>query len=666
MTARRFYITTPIYYINGAPHLGHAYTTVACDVLARWHRLRGEDVRYLTGTDEHGQKALKSATAEGITPREFADRIVLKYHQAWKALGISHDDFIRTTEERHRAGAQELWRRIEAAGDLYKKDYEGLYCVPCESFYLESQLVDGKCPTHHVPVESVKEESWFFRLSKYQQPLLDFYESRKSFVTPATRMNEVVSFVEMGLQDLSVSRLIPWGIPVPGDEKHVMYVWLDALSNYITALGFGPGSERAFSPYWPADLHVVGKEIIRFHAVYWPAFLMSAGLEPPRQILSHGWLLKDDEKMSKTQGNLADPLKLEQWFGADAVRYYLMREFNLGSDGNYSEEAILDRVNTDLANDLGNTLSRITRILTSDLGGRVPRVAHGTALREHAERAWARATDAMERHDVQEALKATWELLSATNKFLVSEEPWKLAKDPGKRAHLEAVMHDASEAMRHVGNLVAAVMPGAAREIWRRLGIDGDPFSRALADGKGAIEWGFPEAGDAIHESGMFPRLDKSAFFADVQQDAAGQTAVDRESSKAAQASASAGAAAVHSGASAGKGVIQYDDFAKVALIAAKITGAKKHPQADKLLVLDVDDGTGAPRTICAGMAEWYAPEELVGKTVAIVANLAARRLRGIDSQGMVLAASWTGTDGKERVQVVVLPDSVPAGAIVR
>lgn len=651
MSARKFYVTTPIYYINDAPHLGHAYTTVACDVIARYRRMRGDDVKFVTGTDEHGQKALKTATHQGVEPRALADRVVARYREAWKALGVANDDFIRTTEERHANGAQEMWRRLAAAGDVYKGKYSGRYCVGCESFYTESQLVDGKCATHGTPLETVEEESWFFRLSKYQEPLLDFYKSRPDFVVPETRMNEVVSFVEMGLDDLSISRMIPWGVPVPGDEAHVLYVWLDALSNYVTALGFGPLSPaRDFSPYWPADLHVLGKDIVRFHAVYWPAFLMSAGLEPPRQMLCHGWWLKDSQKMSKTLGNVADPMKLVQWFGSDAVRYYLMREIKLGADGTYSEESILDRVNTDLANDLGNTLSRITKIVASNLGGRVSEGRVDEALETVARESWKTWLAAMEAFDPQEALRAAWELLSSTNRFLVAEEPWSLAKQPEDAQRLRAVMHESAEAMRHVAVMVAPVMPQAAREIFRRLGAGGDPFDGPLGDEHGHVQWGFPAEGEVVHDSGLFPRMDKAAFFAE-------QAAADE-----AQA-----AAAAHAPPSAAmkKDVIAYEDFAKVALIAARVTGARKHPQGDKLLVLEMDDGSGTPRTICAGIAAWYQPEQLLGKTVAVCSNLAPRKLRGIESQGMMLAASHRDAGG-EHVTVVVLPDDVPPGSEIR
>ncbi len=665
MTSGRFYVTTPIYYINDAPHLGHAYTTVACDVLARYRRMRGDDVRFLTGTDEHGQKALKTATAQGVKPRMLADRMVARYEAAWRALGIAHDDFIRTTDQRHVDGAQALWRRLMKSGDLYKGTYEGRYCVGCESYYAESELVDGKCPTHETELESVREASWFFRLSAFQDRLLAFYRNRPDFVVPETRMNEVVSFVEMGLRDLSVSRMIPWGVPVPDDPEHVLYVWLDALSNYINALGFRDDSPADFSPFWPADLHVLAKDIVRFHAVYWPAFLMSAGLEPPRQILCHGWLLKDGRKMSKTTGNLADPLKLVEWFGADPVRYYLMREVRLGADGTYSEEAVLDRINTDLANDLGNTLSRITRIVSSNLGGRVPSDRHGDALEKIARAAWKDWVAAMDAHDPQDALRAAWDLVGATNKFLMTEEPWKLAKDEAALPHLRAVMHESAEAMRHVAVMVAPVMPASAREIWKRLGAPGDPFAGLLYEPpSGRLRWGFPEGDEVAHESGLFPRMDKVAFFGAAAA-AAAATPPPAETAAPAKTAAPAAPASATPGSPLAKAAIAYEDFAKVALIAAKIVSASRHPQADKLLVLEMDDGSGTPRTICAGMAEHYAPEELAGKTVGIVANLAPRKLRGIVSQGMMLAGSWHDLDGKEQVRVVELP-GVPPGSEIR
>lgn len=669
MSAKKtFYVTTPIYYINDAPHFGHAYTTVVCDALARYHRMCGQEVHFLTGTDEHGQKALRSAESQGIAPRMLADRMVLRYREAWKALGIGNDDFIRTTDERHHAGAQEMWRRMTAAGDIYKSTYEGLYCVACESYYPESQLTDGNCPTHGTKPERVSEDSWFFRLSKYQDRLLEHYRKHPDFVIPRSRLNEVTSFVEMGLEDLSISRKIQWGIPVPGDEEHVMYVWLDALSNYVSALGFKEGSDPAsFSPHWPADVHVIGKDILRFHAVYWPAFLMSAGVPLPKQILCHGWWLKDSAKMSKTTGNVADPVKLVQWFGSDAVRYFLLREISLGSDGNYSEEALLDRVNSDLANDLGNTLSRITKIVSANMGGRVPAARGGRALHAEAEKAWPAWVAAMDAHDIQSGLKAAWELLSATNKYLMTEEPWYLVKDPAKADKLAEVMHESAEAMRHVAVMIAPVMPAAAREIWRRLGSAGDPFTGLLID-RGNVAWGFPADADVVHDVGIFPRMDKVSFFADVKKDADDKTVPELLREEGARTQAAVGAAMVAAGTTpppAVKGIITYEDFSKIALMAARVRSAKRHPNADKLLVLELEDGETTTRTICAGIAAWYEPEALVGKTLVIVGNLASRKLRGIESQGMVLAGS-TFVDGVETVRVVELSAEVKPGSEVR
>jgi methionyl-tRNA synthetase len=596
--------------------------------------------------------------------------MVVRYREAWKALEIGNDDFIRTTDERHHRGALEMWRRMEAAGDIYKGSYKGLYCVGCETFYPESQLADGKCPTHGTVPDVVEEESYFFRLSKYQAPLLAFFREHPEFVTPRSRMNEVTSFVEMGLEDISISRRIAWGIPVVGDDAHVLYVWLDALSNYVSALGFGKDSDpKAFSPFWPADLHVIGKDILRFHAVFWPAFLMSAGLALPRQILCHGWWLKDDAKMSKSTGNVADPLKLVSWFGADAVRYFLLREIPLGSDGNYSEEAILDRVNSDLANDLGNTLSRITKIVATNLEGRVPSGRAGGILQAAAETAWPAWCEAMDRHDVRGGLEATWELLSATNKFLMAEEPWYLVKDPAKQGRLAEVMHDGAEALRHVAIMVAPVMPTASREMFRRLGAGGDPFSGLPWDRAAReLKWGFPSQANVVHDAGMFPRMDKATFFAGVTKDAEGRTAPEKIREEGAQVAARVGAAMVGAGSAhgrAGAGIVQYEDFAKLSFMAARVKAAKRHPNADKLLVLELEDGDDKPRTICAGIAGWYAPEDLVGKTVVIVANLAPRKLRGIESQGMVLAGSYF-VDGAEQVRVVELPADVPPGSEVK
>lgn len=646
-----FYITTPIYYINAEPHLGHAYTTVVCDVLARSMRLRGRDVRFLTGTDEHGEKVQRAAEDAGLEPRRHADLLAAKFREAWKLLDVSHDDFIRTTEQRHVRGAQELWRRIAEAGDIYKGSYSGPYCVGCESYYTEAQLADGRCPVDDShAVETMEEESYFFRLSKYQEPLLELYRSRPDFIQPRTRLNEAASFVEMGLSDLSISRTkLSWGVPVPDDPTHVMYVWIDALANYVTALGFGGEDPARFERYWPSALHVLAKDILRHHAVLWPAFLMSAGLPLPKKEIIHGYLLMDDQKMSKTRGNIADPRDLVAWFGADAVRYFLLREVPLGSDGSYSEEALIDRINADLANDLGNTLARVTRILTKDLGGRVPPTRRGGVLSGAAAEAWRAHLEAMDAHRPQAALKATWTLLSETNKYLVAEAPWKLAKQPEQRNRLEEVMHEAAEALRHVAAMVAPVMPTTAREIWRRLGIPGDPFAAPLIDGAGEVSWSFPDHGEVRHEAPLFPRIDKVAFFAQqAQQPAAGEAPSAPEDED-------------------GAGLVQYADFAKVSLRSAKVVACRKHPdpKVEKLLVLELDDGTDTPRTICAGIAAYHAPEELVGRTIVVVANLAPRKLRGVESQGMLLAANYEQA-GEERVRVVTLPDDVPAGAEVR
>ncbi|HXI02789.1 MAG TPA: methionine--tRNA ligase, partial [Candidatus Saccharimonadales bacterium] len=478
---RPFYITTPIYYVNDHPHIGHTYTTVVADVIARFRRMTGQEVRFLTGTDEHGQKIERAAKAQGLTPKALADRVVERYHDLWTKLRITNDDFIRTTEERHARGVLEIFRRIEKAGDVYLGSYEGHYCVRCEAFFPESQLVDGKCPDFGHPTEWLQEESWFFRLSKFQEPLLRHYRENPGFVEPEVRRNEVVRFVEMGLKDLSISRTsFSWGIPFPDDPRHIFYVWFDALCNYVTALGYADGSDL-YRRFWPAAMHLVGKDIIRFHAVYWPAFLMAAGLPLPRTVWGHGWWLRAEGKMSKTSGNVVDPLPLIDALGADPVRYFLMREMVFGLDAQFSEEGLVDRINTDLANDLGNLASRLLTLVASSWQGTVPPLPSPSAgvpedlftLRSRAEVDLETFRASFEACRFHEGLAALWGLIGETNRFLVRWEPWALAKDPGKRPLLGAVLREAAEALAAVSLAVSPVMPGAAAELWGRLGGEG-------------------------------------------------------------------------------------------------------------------------------------------------------------------------------------------------
>ncbi len=677
-----YYLTTPIYYVNDVPHIGHAYTTVVADTIGRFQRMRGRKVRFLTGTDEHGQHVERAAVKQGIAPLELADRVVSRYHDLWGRLGITHDDFIRTTQERHGRGVHALFERIRRNGDVYLDQYEGMYCTGCEAFYPESQIVDGRCPDLGHPVERLREESYFFRLSRYKEPLLAHYREHPDFVRPDFRLNEVRRFVEMGLKDLSISRTsFRWGIPFPGDPRHIFYVWFDALSNYVTALG-DPERSDLYDQCWPADLHLVGKDIIRFHAVYWPAFLMSAGLPLPRTVFAHGWWLRSNQKMSKSTGNIVDPLPLLVDFGPDAVRYFLLREMAFGQDAQFSEEALVDRVNNDLANDLGNLVSRLLKMIEDYCGGRLtapgqaapaPRGApdrpaeSGTAgagseddegLAGAARGAVAEYLGAFEDLRFHEGLAALWSLVGETNRYLVRWEPWRLAKDPSRRDRLEAVLYNAAEAVRLVAAGVAPVMPVAAREIWTQLGCPGEPS----AAGDSAFRWGGLASGQVVRRgAGIFPRIDKAAYFA------APASAAGAKQPKSEQTRSGPPAAAQETrmdqpqaAPAAPSDTITIDDFLKVKLRVATIVQAERVAGADRLLKLEVDIGSER-RTVLAGIALQYAPETLVGRSVILVANLAPRRMRGIESQGMILAADDGG-----RPIVATFESEVPPGAVVR
>ncbi len=510
--ADTFYVTTPIYYVNDVPHIGHAYTTVACDALARYKRVAGLDVFFLTGTDEHGQKVEKAAAERGEKPIDLADRVVTRFQNLWKALEISHDRFIRTTEPAHRRSVEEIFRRVQANGDVYLGEYEDWYCTPCETFWTENQLIEGNCPDCNRPTERLKEPSYFFRMSRYQDALLRHIEENPDFIQPVSRRNEIVSFVKEGLRDLSISRTsFSWGIPVPGDPKHVIYVWFDALTNYITGVGF-PDDEETFSRYWPADVHVIGKDILRFHAVYWPTFLMSAGLPLPKRVFAHGWWTVEGKKMSKSLGNVVDPGAIAEEYGVDAFRYFILREVPFGLDGDFSRDALVHRINSDLANDLGNLVSRVLAMLGKYRKGVVPTVisvgSEGAdeTLRDTLADVLGRVDEAMDGLAFHRALAAIWELVGTVNKYVDTTAPWTLAKDPSKASRLDQVLYNACEALRAVGLLVFPFMPRTGREIWRRLGIDRPADEGRLDELR--VWGGLPAGLQTERGQSLFPRIE--------------------------------------------------------------------------------------------------------------------------------------------------------------
>jgi methionyl-tRNA synthetase len=617
-----FYITTPIYYVNDLPHIGHIYTTVVADTVARYKRMRGFDVRFLTGTDEHGQKMDRTAKQQGVAPKDLADRVVSRYHELWRTLSITNDDFIRTTEARHHAGVHALIALLEKNGDVYKGSYEGWYCAGCEAFYPESQLVDGKCPDQGHPVELLKEESYFFRLSAYQEPLLRFYRDNPDCIRPTSRYNEVVRVVEMGLKDLSISRAsLKWGIPWPGDPEHVVYVWLDALANYVTALGFGSADQALYRRYWPASLHLVGKDILRFHCVYWPAFLMSAGLALPRQVFGHGWWLRDERKMSKSIGNVVRPDYLLERFGADALRYFLLREMTFGQDASFSDEGFLARYNADLANGLGNASSRVLAMARRYFGGKTPPEAcEESALRDAAEHAARRYLEAMDSYEFQRALEAVWELLTAIDGYVNEKAPWAIVKSEGAASsQLRHVLYNCLEALRLSALMVGPVMPAASARLLSQLGV---PAGTA---GEEALRWGGLRVNQRLGEEGaLFPRADVEAFFAEVKVDE--KRPVEGAGPLPAQGE-----------------LLGIEEFGRAKLVVGRVKIAERVPKSKKLIRMEVDLGEGSLRQIVAGIGGQYEPETLVGRQIVVVANLKPAVLMGVESRGMLLAASADG-----------------------
>ena len=630
-----FYLSTPIYYPSDKLHIGHAYCTVAADTMCRFKRMSGYDVMFLTGTDEHGQKIERKANEKGVTPQEYVDEIVAGIKDLWKLMEISYDKFIRTTDEEHVKGVQEIFIKLYEKGDIYKSEYEGWYCTPCESFWTELQLVDGKCPDCGRPVERMKEESYFFKMSKYQDWMIQYIEDHPEFIQPPSRANEMLAnFLRPGLEDLCVSRTtIKWGIPVPFDPKHVVYVWLDALSNYITALGYGSDDTALLDKYWPADVHLVGKEIVRFHTIIWPIMLHALGMELPKQVLGHGWLVLDGGKMSKSKGNVVDPVVLCERYGVDAIRYFLMREMPFGADGVFNNEALLNRMNSDLANDLGNLVSRTVAMIEKYFGGIVPACGPLEEVDEDL-RAMAQALPAqVEKHmnDFQFslALSDIWAFIARSNKYIDQTTPWILAKDEEKKERLGTVMYHLVESIRIIAALIAPVMPNTPARICEQIGLEDE----SLLTFESIKTFGaFPAGAKVTKGEALFPRIDIQKELEKIDA-LTGQTpkAEEKKEEKKEEEPAAP---------------IEYDDFAKVELRTARVLACEAVKGSDKLLQFTLDDGSGKERTILSGIHKWYAdPAQLVGKDVVFVANLKPRKMFGILSEGMILSAESADGD---------------------